>query len=53
MLFSSERKKVVAPGTKGDMVSMTLSGSAEVAVKVTYKATVDLGEKWVADGVYY
>lgn len=52
-VVSSERKKVVAPGTKGDMVSMTLSGSAEVAVKVTYKATVDLGEKWVADGVYY
>lgn len=52
-VVSSERKKVVAPGTKGDMVSMTLSGSAEVVVKVTYKATVDLGEKWVADGVYY
>ena len=52
-VVSSERKKVVAPGTKGDMVSMTLSGSAEVAVKVTYKATVNLGDKWVADGVYY
>lgn len=52
-VVSSERKKVVAPGTKGDMVSMTLSGSAEVAVKVTYKATVNLGDKWVADSVYY
>lgn len=52
-VVSSERKKVVAPGTKGDMVSMTLSGSAEVAVKVTYEATVNLGDKWVADGVYY
>ena len=32
---------------------MTLSGSPEVAVKVTYKATVNLGDKWVANGEYY
>lgn len=53
VVSSQNKVKVVAPGTKGDMVSMTLSGSAEVAVKVTYDATVNLGDKWVADGVYY
>ena len=53
VVSSQNKVKVVAPGTKGNMTSMTLSGSPEVAVKVTYKATVDLGEKWVADGVYY
>lgn len=53
VVSSQNKVKVVAPGTKGDMVSMTLSGSAEVAVKVTYEATVNLGDKWVADGAYY
>lgn len=41
---------VVAPGTKGDMVSMTLSGTPEVSVKVTYAATVTLNDKWTSDG---
>lgn len=53
VVSSQNKVKVVAPGTKGNMASMTLSGSAEVAVKVTYKATVNLGDKWVADGAYY
>lgn len=53
VVSSKVGEKVVAPGTKGDMVSMTLSGSAEVAVKVTYEATVNLGDKWVADDKYY
>ena len=45
VVSSQNKVKVVAPGTKGDMASMTLSGSPEVAVKVTYKATVNLGDK--------
>lgn len=46
--------KVIAPGTNGNMVSMTLTGTPEVAVKVTYEATVDFGDKWVDnDGIYY
>lgn len=53
VVSSQNKVKVVAPGTKGDMASMTLSGSPEVAVKVTYKATVNLGDKWVANGEYY
>lgn len=46
--------KVVAPGTSGDMTSMTLSGVPEVDVKVTYEATVELSNNWVdADGDFY
>lgn len=44
---------VVAPGTKGDMVSMTLSGTPEVAVKVTYAATVTLNDKWTDGANFY
>lgn len=40
-------ENVVAPGTKGDMAAFTLSGTPEVAVKVTYEATeFDLGDNW-------
>lgn len=39
--------KVVAPGTKGNMAAFTITGTPEVAVKVTYEATeFDLGENW-------
>lgn len=46
---------VVAPGTKGNMAAFTLSGTPEVAVKVSYEATqFDLGENWKdKDGDYY
>lgn len=46
--------KVVAPGTKGNMVSMTLTGTPEVAVKVTYAAEFELGDNWkAADDSFY
>lgn len=46
--------KVVAPGTKGNMASMTLSGTPEVAVKVTYEADLALSSNWIVDdGVVY
>lgn len=38
--------KVVAPGTSGEMVRMTISGTPEVAVQVTYAATVTLSDNW-------
>lgn len=44
--------KVIAPGTSGNMASMKLSGSPEVAVKVTYEAEFDLSD-WEVDGVFY
>lgn len=45
---------IVAPGTKGDMTAMTISGTPEVAVKVSYEATVELSG-WVgnASNAYY
>lgn len=46
-VVSSDDDKLVAPGTKGNMVSMTLSGKPEVAVKVTYKADVSITGNWV------
>ena len=43
----SSTEKVVAPGTKGDMAAFTITGTPEVAVKVTYEATeFELGDNW-------
>lgn len=53
-VVSSDNSKLVAPGTKGDMVSMTLTGTPEVAVWVQYTATLTLNDKWKdADGNFY
>ena len=41
---------IVAPGTSGNMASMTLSGTPEVAVKVTYEADLVLSGNWTVDG---
>ncbi len=47
--------KVVAPGTSGSLGGFAITGTPEVAVRVSYTAdTVDFGDKWVdADGGYY
>ncbi len=45
---SVEGEKILAPGTKGTMASMTLTGTPEVKVQVTYAGTVTLNDKWVA-----
>lgn len=53
-VVSSDDSKLVAPGTKGNMVSMTLTGTPEVAVRVQYTATLTLNDKWKdADGNFY
>ena len=41
--------KVVAPGTSGKMAEMTLSGTPEVAVKVSYAGKFKLSDNWTAD----
>ena len=47
-------EKVVAPGTAGSMAAFTISGTPEVAVRVTFAGTLELGDKWVdAGGNYY
>lgn len=48
----STRENVVAPGTKGEMVKMTLSGTPEVAVRVGYTAHVTVSN-WTVDGAFY
>lgn len=47
--------KVVAPGTSGSLGGVTITGTPEVAVRVSSTATkVDFGDKWVdKDGSYY
>ncbi len=46
---------LVAPGTKGNMVAYTITGTPEVAVNVAFEVTnFDIGDKWVdAAGAYY
>ena len=44
---------LVAPGTKGNMASMTLEGTPEVAVRVTYEADLALSSNWTVDSKYY
>ena len=46
----STTDNVVAPGTSGAMASMTLSGTPEVAVKVTYEADFAISGNWTVDG---
>lgn len=46
----SNADKLVAPGTGGSMVAMTLAGTPEVAVKVTYEADLALSSNWTVDG---
>lgn len=41
---------VVAPGTGGSMASMTLTGTPEVAVKVSYVADFTLSDNWTVEG---
>lgn len=45
-------EKVVAPGTKGNMVGMTITGTPEVAVRVNYVADFKV-EGWTVDGKFY
>lgn len=53
-VVSSDDRKLVAPGTKGNMVSMTLTGTPEVAVRVQYTATLTLNGNWKdADDKFY
>lgn len=45
--------KVVAPGTKGSMASMQLTGKPEVAVKVSYTGHFKLNDKWTVGDKFY
>ena len=44
--------KVIAPGTKGNMVGMTITGTPEVAVSVNYAANFKV-KGWTVDDKFY
>lgn len=46
-------EKVVAPGTSGSMAAFTITGTPEVAVRVAFTGTLELGDKWVDSGSTY
>jgi len=45
---SSNDDNILAPGTKGEMASISITGTPEVKVQVTYQGTVTLNGKWLA-----
>ena len=49
----SEDKDLVAPGTSGSMAKMTLTGTPEVDVRVSYVAEVEISDNWVVGGDTY
>ena len=49
VVSSREQDMVVAPGTRGNMVGMTITGTPEVAVRVNYRAEFKV-ENWTVDG---
>ena len=48
----STEKNVVAPGTSGEMTKMTLTGTPEVAVRVSYTGEAKL-EGWIVNDEFY
>lgn len=44
---------VVAPGTSGSMVAFEITGTPEVAVRVAFTGTLELGDKWVDSTTAY
>lgn len=54
VVSSNGEDKVIAPGTKGAITKTTITGTPEVAVRVTNSAAIDLGENWTdEDKKYY
>ena len=53
---SNNSNNVIAPGTRGDLGGFTISGTPEVAVKVTYKGWLQLGgdkTRWNVNDKFY
>lgn len=46
---SGDGKDLVAPGTSGSMVQMTLTGTPEVDVRVSYAAEVEISDNWTVN----
>lgn len=45
--------KLLAPGTKGNLVTVNVQGQPEVAVDVDIVFTIEFGDEWKANGVEY
>ena len=52
-VVSSDDDKVVAPGTDGTMAAVALSGTPEVAVRITYTGAFDINDEWEVAGDFY
>lgn len=52
-VVSSTSDKVVAPGTTRDMVKMGLTGTPEVATRVSYEGSFDVSNNWVIGPDFY
>lgn len=50
---SDNGDNVVAPGTKGSMAALSITGTPEVDVNISYAAEVTLNEYWTVDGSFY
>lgn len=46
---SGTTEKVIAPGTKGEMAKMALTGTPEVSVRVNYTGDFKLNDNWIVD----
>lgn len=54
VISSGDNKKVVAPGTSGQMAAIKITGTPEVAVNVRYNLTEMTLDKWTdEDGNFY
>ena len=49
----TQNDDVVAPGTSGSMAAFTITGTPEVAVRVAFSGTLELGDKWVDSTSHY
>ena len=49
---STSRDNLLAPGTNGNLLSVSIEGTPEVATEVKVEFTFELGDNWVAGGYY-
>ena len=52
-VVSSDTWNVVAPGTTKSLTEVVITGTPEVATRVTYDATVTISNNWIVDGDEY
>lgn len=50
---SANGEDVVAPGTKGTVTDISITGTPEVAVEVKVESTVTLTDNWIVNGDFY